>query len=73
MSEWISVEDRLPEHKERVLGYWAALEDGAYEGIEISWRANSNIWTSYFVPGFSEITHWMPLPEPPEKTNEHLG
>jgi Protein of unknown function (DUF551) len=77
MSEWISVKDRLPEDGQDILyvvrdrgsepyvmrgsrayeagtGYWWCDEDGEFD-------------ESGNEPGFSTVTHWMPLPEPPKE------
>lgn len=77
--EWISVDDRLPERNTRVLVYAQGKEDG-FEGEYVititSYTDNLfgyNIsgwvepWQYFFVS--YEITHWMPLPEPPTKNN----
>lgn len=65
MSEWISVEDRLPIGEDHLLylndgvelpgcvvGYWGRLT--------ASWMVNSE--REYGLP----VTHWMPLPSPPD-------
>jgi hypothetical protein len=63
-TEWISVKDQLPE-----IGRW---------NLVFSWMGP--IIASYFKDGFycmqlnqpglkmavSDVTHWMPLPEPPK-------
>jgi hypothetical protein len=56
MSEWISVKDRLPEEA----GYYLVYPRDKYH-------------TSWFNRGFAvttlysiKVTHWMPLPQPPE-------
>jgi hypothetical protein len=64
MSEWISVEDRLPKRNERVLAAWNNKKDVIF----CSYYGNKAI--SVFVDRVKErtvtVTHWMPLPEPPK-------
>lgn len=81
MSDWISVDDRLPDIDQNVL----VFAKGIYEGyigdtvIAISSVTDKNtLWPSlilekpewrspwqYFFTDY-EITHWMPLPQPPK-------
>lgn len=60
MNEWISVKDRLPEHKTKVdvwEDFWGRIADCEYE----------HGWHNGIVDmGRLEVTHWMPLPPPPE-------
>lgn len=66
MCNWISVRDRLPDAFDEVLVY----SDGF---ISISWRETEKRkngivgwhWNSY-PDSLGYVTHWMPLPEPPE-------
>ena len=72
--EWISVKDELPKYGQRVLigGVWDKKEfiiDGINKfksiihnerGRHLEWDKQNGIHL--------EVTHWMPLPEPP-KTN----
>lgn len=59
--QWLSVEDRLPETEEEVLV------------LTISKNGNINVDKGYFANGrfvhrgSAVVTHWMPLPEPPEE------
>lgn len=62
-SEWISVDDRLPEEDTRVLVY-----------LNIQ-KTDANIYTFFdtdrildgkWVRWRGYISHWMPLPEPPK-------
>lgn len=59
MSEWVECSERMPEPYEYVL-----VTDG-FVGCEVM-RVNSD---GYWGPAKSlyhgDITHWMPLPEPP--------
>ena len=53
VQEWISVKDMLPEENEIILAWVAACRDLHFcFGSEVSGL---------------EVTHWMPLPEPPEE------
>lgn len=56
--EWISVKDRLPDKKQKVLGlfYNTVLKTHCIDTLyfEKPNKFNNNI-----------VTHWMPLPEPP--------
>ena len=70
MAEWISVKDRLPEAGSRVLVFdetseefdlWS-LEPRESEWCPIGWYDSAG----WFRRG-DEITHWMPLPEPPKE------
>ena len=66
VQEWISVEDRLPESgKESVL---IALRWGE---VDIGWCEDGR-WRSEFVNEYEEgeVTHWMPLPNPPKGVND---
>ncbi|MDD6642708.1 MAG: DUF551 domain-containing protein [Firmicutes bacterium] len=59
--QWISVKDRLPETEDEVLV------------LTMSKNGNINVDKGYFANGRfvhrgrAEVTHWMPLPEPPEE------
>lgn len=54
MSEWISVDERLPEKEDVFLCWSKPLSDMFF------------CFTSDF--NGMEVTHWMPLPEPPVAT-----
>lgn len=60
-SEWISVEERLPEPKKWVLVFTRHMHHPVVCFYEDVW---------YFLGGFfskGQVTHWMPLPSAPEK------
>ena len=61
--KWIPVTERLPESGKCVLIYSkeGMVAEGSY------WAFNKK-WTQYrwSVKDLQNVTHWMPLPEPPE-------
>ena len=64
MSEWIKVEDRLPDGFESVIA--AGLLDGD-EKVSVNEAYYAGRWES--VRGHTMlrgVTHWMPLPQPPK-------
>ena len=69
MAEWISVEDRLPETKSNVLVHYVhsySQDDGCYAlGIVFYNGVRFGLDDTAY-----RITHWMPLPEPPQKERE---
>lgn len=65
MSEWISVKDKLPDG----YGNYIGLVEG--EVTEVTFDERDK-WSTCDAYGFrrladAEITHWMPLPEPPKE------
>lgn len=60
MSEWISVKDSEPDSLDEVLTY------SENEGIGISFYSNGS-WYDYGTTKWVSVSHWMPLPEPPEE------
>lgn len=64
---WIPVEERLPEDRSDVLvvAYWHERW-GAYMGWCAPERAAWSVHIGIGDRGDVAVTHWMPLPEPPE-------
>ena len=67
--EWISVNERLPEERVRVLTCGDDPVEGPFTLIGF-WEPASKFGPAgWHLPCFAEfgpVTHWMPLPEPPE-------
>lgn len=63
---WISVEDRLPDDEAYYLAYFSHdLPSGApYRWSEVVYFRGKSFQTDVR----EHITHWQPLPEPPEST-----
>jgi len=67
---WISVKDEMPMQIETVLfigknchGDWFRAKRGYFDGT--FWHSDD----SGTVYSTTPVTHWMPLPEPPEEVN----
>lgn len=64
-NEWVSVEERLP----GVSGnYICAVKDknGSVWTIPAEWSLEVEMWIGAFGEIKNIVTHWMPLPEPPD-------
>lgn len=61
MTQWISVKDRLPEEYKDVLAF-------GDEGLIIAQYYGEYLggWATSINKSTDNITHWQPLPEPPE-------
>jgi hypothetical protein len=69
---WISVKDRLPQEDQLIVA--ARLYNSSMPDAAVCWFYNGefHLWTDGIDSGeyirlAMEITHWMPLPEPPKE------
>lgn len=60
--KWISVKDRLPNIAQPVLAY-----SGEELGIGFAYLYSDGKWYG----DCGDVTHWMPLPEPPKMEKKH--
>lgn len=73
MREWISVKDRLPEEAD---DFVLAAANGTYKNIRLvnavmmAEYSQEEGWILEMYPEYreAEVTHWMPLPQPPEES-----
>lgn len=65
--EWISVKDRLPEKYDKFL-VLSSFPNDYIIGVRTSYF-HPNYKKLGFTTGFDvdQVTHWMPLPEPPKE------
>ena len=73
VGKWISVEERLPEHLTSVIVH---RKDGGifmWEYFDTSPTDECLIDDSMNVYSFYDVTHWMPLPEPPKQAEEETS
>lgn len=72
--KWISVKERLPETENKVVVYRWTTNETYFATCNFRDQKNSRRWEingmEYF-PGRDNISHWMPLPEPPKE--EEIG
>lgn len=60
---WISVKNRPSEDHVAVFAY-----DSVCRNIYKAWMDSGEWFSEEYLPDFVNITHWMPLPKPPEVT-----
>lgn len=80
MCTWISVDDELPTKHLPVLLLRRGLQDPALVEIWLGHYAGSLWWDGVspdgrrdeYLKSGTEVTHWMPLPEPPETGRDPL-
>ena len=63
MPRWIPVEERLPEDGKNVIVFVRSCAD--WWTMDIDWCVNGH-WVINADDEWHNITHWMPLPTPPE-------
>ena len=63
VSQWISVKDRLPPEMDKVL---VASKPKETYYIDFAWWTGHGWYRGYRKSSYKNVTHWMPLPEPPE-------
>lgn len=69
MKQWISVDERLPDERVKVLAFIVNnfnIERGP--GYQLAWREDDSAWATddYYIDDYSiRVTHWMPLSEKP--------
>ena len=76
--KWISVKERLPEYQERVLVHEEVKPEWENLSVTIGYlntttkgkSFETNEWYSDNNYQSIDVTHWMPLPEPPNKEIE---
>ena len=84
-NEWVSVEERLPEYNPGTgaKSYWVAKKDNAGNwqmkiaqycdyGYAMTMDAETEVtWRDWDFTKIVNVTHWMPLPAPPERRNSN--
>lgn len=67
MSEWISVEDRLPEEEGQ---YLVVMHGLVWPADFLGYGPDKKRarWRTEIADEYAVATHWMPLPEPPQSS-----
>ena len=62
--EWISVKDKLPERSYKLHLVWVGITGVNSPNFDVAeWDESQQEW--YGWTDVLDVTHWMPLPEPP--------
>lgn len=65
IQKWIPVTERLPEMHTKVL--CCGIRGGRFIAELSTWGNGNRYWDKRNGKGCPEVTHWMPLPEPPKE------
>lgn len=65
IQKWIPVTERLPEMHTKVL--CCGIRGGRFIAELSTWGNGNLYWDKRNGKGCPEVTHWMPLPEPPKE------
>lgn len=64
VQEWVNVKDRFP--KESGM-YIVTANDGHAQRVSfVQWQKKNRMWNLTGARSYWRVTHWMPLPNPPE-------
>ncbi len=66
MSEWISVDDRMPDDVQSCESLLVYCAYPACKEADVAYLDSDYIWCSEDSHKPIPVTHWMPLPEPPK-------
>ena len=64
---WIPVTERLPEKEGYVLASWKYINEDELYCDRLKYDGECFPWEKFGFNGKHKVTHWMPLPEPPEE------
>jgi hypothetical protein len=67
--EWINCKKEQPKEFGEYIVAWK-VDDGDPLVKVLDWNAIDNRWQDININRTHEITHWMPLPEPPKTASE---
>lgn len=68
VQKWIPVTERLPNKYRHVLAYVPTMKLKRSQAVCEAWLGEGEIWHSSTIPVYqNNVTHWMPLPEPPKE------
>lgn len=70
MNEWISTKEELPKISSKYI-VCVKNKNGFSFSIFADWSCEMKAWFGELGEIKNAVTHWMPLPEPPEATARH--
>ena len=66
--EWISVDIEMPPEKSHGFSEWILVTTN-HDGRKFVCQDKRDFHNDYWVQSSTNVTHWMPLPSPPENDN----
>ena len=73
MTDWISVKERLPDSSSLWVLFYAK-DSGMFGGVKYGWMRPDSYGVAFWHPPLGvpvyradQVTHWMPLPDPPKE------
>ena len=68
MSDWINVKDRPPDVDQEVfvIGLFGFDHNKSFGSGKITYKDDFNVYWTGGSRSLYNVTHWMPLPEPPK-------
>lgn len=70
MGDWINVNDHLPRRGQEVIAWAADGKDQTKNLMQQATFLGGDFYYGYHSSRMRGVTHWCPLPEPPEATND---
>ena len=65
--KWIPVTERVPDEPGYVLAMWKYINEDKLYCDRLNYDGELFPWENFCFKEKHKVTHWMPLPEPPEE------
>lgn len=65
MNEWINIDEKLPDDDQYIIGYCQNYPVNFVSMVRFEKQKNSHYFWNDALDQKANVTHWMPLPDPP--------